>query len=188
MKAGPRDVCLEGNMPLTRKSMLDLFASSKFSRLTQGALSAFAPEGSRAHESREKRDNRGSGLLVIVTFIVYHSMTYWQLWQFGGQFQHALLTCARCLASAQVILPYLSGTVDKVQHLGCRDWSFLSRAFCCRSRCTGRAQKCLEFRVEVVQWDDHDLASRKDMSKILDAQWMKCLWQALSFVLAKTCG
>ena len=44
------------------------------------------------------------------------------------------------------------------------------------------------FRVEVVQWDDHDLASRKDMSKILDAQWMKCLWQALSFVLAKTCG
>lgn len=90
--------------------MLDLFASSKFSRPTQGALSAFAPEGSRAHESREKRDNRGSGLLVIVTFIVYHSMTYGQLWQFswqfGGQFQHALLTCARCLASAQVILPY----------------------------------------------------------------------------------
>ena len=116
-------------MPLTRKSMLDLFASSKFSRLTQGALSAFAPEGSRAHESREKRDNRGSGLLVIVTFIVYHSMTYWQLWQFswqfGGQFQHALLTCARCLASAQVILPYFvwdsgQGAAPGLQR-SCRD-------------------------------------------------------------------
>ena len=60
-------MCLEGNMPLTGKSMLDLFASSKFSR-PQGALSAFAPEGSRAHESSEKRDKRGSCLVDIVTW------------------------------------------------------------------------------------------------------------------------
>ena len=30
-------------------------------------------------------------------------------------------------------------------------------------------------RVEVVQWDDHDLASGNNMFKILDAhEWMKC--------------